>query len=98
VEDRFLSAYLKSVLSHEGYRVICTTPIRAQAILENREVGVDALITNIPKKFAEFRALPVVYMASCPDPAGTEAFNRSRQLTKPFPPHDLLECLDQLLS
>jgi len=98
VEDRFLSDYLKKVLSRRGYRVICTSQNRAQALLESHELGVDALITNIPHQFVEFRTLPVLYVASCPDPARTAGFVRSCQLTKPFPPGDLLSSLDQLLS
>jgi DNA-binding response OmpR family regulator len=98
VEDRILSDFLKSVLSQQGYRVICTDRSRAQALLEGREFGVDALITNIPQQFAEFRGLPVVYVASCPDPEGTAAFARACQLTKPFPPRELFHCLEQLLT
>lgn len=97
VEEQFVSEFLRSALTHQGYAVICATAGVARALLRRDRGAVKILVTNAPGEFAAFPDLPLLYLAACPDPALTEPFARSLSLAKPFHPRDLFECVAQLL-
>jgi DNA-binding response OmpR family regulator len=97
VEEQFVSEFLRSALTHQGYKVICATAGVARAILRRDRESVKLLVTNTPLEFAAFPDLPVLYLAACPDPAQIDPFADSLALAKPFHPRRLFECVAQLI-
>ncbi|MBS1859271.1 MAG: response regulator transcription factor [Acidobacteria bacterium] len=97
VEEQFVSEFLRSALTHQGYNVLCASPGAARAMLRREPEKIQVLVTNVPLEFAAFPDVPVLYLSACPDPAQTELFARALMLAKPFQPRLLFESVAQLL-
>ncbi len=98
VDDPFVRGYICSFLGHHGYVAIQADVLHGLAVLAERKTPVRLLITNTPAKFAAAAGdIPLLYIASCPDPVQAASFRRWRALRKPFKPADLLKSLDQVL-
>lgn len=97
VEEQFVSEFLRTVLVHRGYQVICTRPGNARALLRRDRTSVHVLVTNVPLDFAAFPDVPVLYVAAAPDPEVACGFERCLSLRKPFQARQLFDCIQQLL-
>jgi hypothetical protein len=97
VEEQFVSEFLRTVLIHRGYQVICTRPGNARALLRHDRASVHVLVTNVPLDFAAFPDLPVLYVAASPDPEVACGFEHCVSLRKPFQARQLYDCIEQLL-
>ena len=97
VEEQFVSEFLRTVLIHRGYQVICTRPGNAQALLRHDRASVHVLVTNVPLDFVAFPDLPVLSVAASPDPEVACGFEHCVSLRKPFQARQLYDCIEQLL-
>jgi CheY-like chemotaxis protein len=97
VEDPLIQKFVRSVLKQEGHQVVEARSDESLRMLRARDLAVNLLITNQPKRFLEFaETLPLIYLAATPDPALASRFRRCRILRKPFPPGDLVACVAEL--
>jgi hypothetical protein len=96
-EDPFVSSFLRMILQRRGHKVECREPAHASAMLRERSVSADVVITNTPEAFVGFAAtLPLVYTAANPDLDLAERFSHCRVLRKPFRNDELLVAVEDL--
>lgn len=94
VEDLFVRAYLRTVLSRGGHQAVAADPEAALKLLQSGEIAIKALITNRPGAFRACAAqVPLIYTTSCPDEAALSGFELWRILRKPFQGAELLAAL-----
>jgi hypothetical protein len=97
VEDPFVTGFLCAVLQRYGHRVMTADAVRASDLIRDHSVGAQVVITNRPEVFLPFAGtLPILYIASNPDPAIALQFATCRVLRKPFLGGALLEAVEQL--
>ena len=97
VEDPMIRRFVGSILKREGYLVVEAGLEEALRTLRDEPSAVSLLITNAPGSFGEFaETLPLLYVASSPDPVLAGRFRRCRTLRKPFSPRDLTVCAAEL--
>jgi DNA-binding response OmpR family regulator len=98
VEDPFVRNFLRAVLVRRGYRVLPGDVRQGLAALRDSSQKVQLLITNVPAAFTEFADLvPLLYLAALPDPSLALPYRKSRVLSKPFHPDELLALVQELL-
>jgi hypothetical protein len=89
VEDPLIRKFVSGILKREGHSVVEAGLEEAQRTLRSHS-AVSLLITNVPAYFLEFaETVPLIYMASSPDPALAGQFRSCRTLGKPFLASDL---------
>jgi hypothetical protein len=99
VEDPFVRNFLRNVLERQGYEVLSGGVGHGLAAMRDGRQEVQLLITNVPSAFTEFAGrVPLLYLAALPDPSLASPYRRSRILSKPFHPHDLLASVQELLQ
>jgi len=97
VEDPLIRRFVRSLLEREGRVAVEAETDQALRTLRTNQGTVCLLITNSPGEFLEFaETLPVIYVATFPDPALAGRFRNCRTLRKPFRPRDLLTCAAEL--
>jgi hypothetical protein len=97
VEDVFVRTFLRAALERLGHTVLC--PSRAEATNLLASGGIDLLVTNTPWDFAEFgESVPLLYIASFPDPVSAAAFRVWLPLGKPFQNSELVNVVERLLA
>ncbi|HEY9141843.1 MAG TPA: hypothetical protein VIN93_13180 [Bryobacteraceae bacterium] len=97
VEDPFIRRFVGGVLKREGYLVVEAELAEALRTLRDQPGTVSLLITNVPAHFCEFaETLPLIYVATFPDPELADRFRCCRTLHKPFRPSDLAACAAEL--
>jgi hypothetical protein len=89
--------YLQSVLRRHGFAVLMADPHTAAATVASGKLQVDMVITNAPEPFLPVAsAIPVLYIAGCPNPELVAPFRHARILRKPFHTDDLISAVEQL--
>jgi len=97
VEDPIIRRFVGGILKREGHPVAESGLEDALQTLRDAPGAVSLLITNAPAPFLEFaETLPLIYIASSPDPALADRFHHHRTLRKPFRPADLVLCAAEL--
>jgi hypothetical protein len=97
VEDPLIRRFAGGILKREGYLPIDADREESLRILRGGDSGVCLLVTNQPGGFLEFAGtLPLLYIASFPDPGLAARFRHCRMLRKPFSPDDLVSCAAEL--
>lgn len=97
VEDPMIRRFVGGILKREAYLVVEAELGEALRILRDGPSAVSLLVTNAPGYFFEFaETLPLIYVATSPDPALANRFRRCRTLRKPFRPGELVECAAEL--
>jgi DNA-binding response OmpR family regulator len=98
VEDPVIQRFVSGILKREGCQVVEARAEESLRILRTGDRGVALLITNQPLNFLEFaEILPLIYVAAAPDSTLAVRFRHCRTLRKPFPPGELVACVDELL-
>jgi len=91
VEDPLIQRLIGGILVRAGYRVVESEIAAAAALLRTARSQYRLLITNKPAEFLEFAsAVPLLYVAACPDRELARRFARWAVMRKPFHPEQLL--------
>lgn len=99
VEDPFIRRFIGGILKRQGYLIVEAELAEALRTLRDKPGAVSLLITNVPAHFFEFaETLPLIYVATFPDPELADRFRRCRTLHKPFRPSDLAACAAELAA
>ena len=99
VEDPFVTKFLRSLLTRDGFQVAAAQPRDALEMLRSRAIKVDLLVTNAPAHFTEVaERVPLLYLAAVPDLAAVAEFQTMFTMRKPFRPRQLLEAVRQLVA
>jgi len=89
--------FVGGILKRNGYLVVEAELEEALRTLREAPGVVSLLITNVPAHFLEYaETLPLIYVATSPDPVLANRFRRCRTLRKPFRPGDLVSCAAEL--
>jgi hypothetical protein len=97
VEDPMIQRFVGGILKRERYAAVETGLEQALLTLRDAPESVSLLITNVPAHFLEFaETVPLIYVATSPDPALANRFRCCRTLRKPFRPGDLASCAAEL--
>lgn len=96
VEDPFIRRYVQRILDRENRQTLQAEAQHGVAMLAARDPEISLVITNNPKAFAASPDIPLIYVATSPDPSLIAGFRYCRVLKKPFLPEDLLEAVHAL--
>lgn len=96
VEDPFIRRYVERILNREHLHTVQAEPQHGVAMLAAHEPEISLVITNNPKLFQATPEIPLIYVATWPDPSLISPFRSSRILKKPFLPEDLIEAVHAL--
>jgi hypothetical protein len=88
---------ISGILRRNGYTPLEAEPARACALLADPNCGISLVVTNTPEVFSEvFGRIPLLYVASCPDPEIVARIPHCGVLAKPFHPRDLVAIAGEL--
>lgn len=94
VEDPSIRRFVRSVLGHCGHDIVESDAQDAFRLAAEGPGSVTLLITNEPDVFERLEdAVPILYLAACPDWDLASRFSNLRVLQKPFRAHELLEAV-----